>query len=83
MQFEDRAVYVYVERDGSNNRVTSVARLNGEIQSVHEMLEFMAQQNEYTSESRDYLSRFAVKALQVHKVISRNEELRKRRLLKY
>ena len=77
IQFEDRAVYVYVERDGSNNRITSVARLNGEIQSVHEMLEFMAQQNEYTSESRDYLSRFAVKALQVHKVISRNEELRK------
>ena len=74
--FEDGAVYVYVERDGSNNRTASIRRLNGEIQSVKEMLSFLDEHNENTEEGYEYLSRFITKILEVQKVISKNPDLK-------
>ena len=74
--FEDRAFYVYVERDGSNNRTASIKRLGGEIQSVKEMLCFLDEHNEDTQEGYEYVSKFITKILEVQKVISKNPDLR-------
>ena len=74
--FEDRAYYVYVEREGSNNRTASIRRLKGEIQSVKEMLFFLDQHDENTQEGYEYLSKFITKILEVQKVISKNPGLK-------
>lgn len=74
--FEDRAYYVYVEREGSNNRIASIRRLKGEIQSVKEMLFFLDQHDENTQEGYEYLSKFITKILEVQKVISKNPGLK-------
>ena len=71
--FEDKAVYVYVERAGSNNRKTSVERLVGELKSIYEILDFLEKHNEITDESCEYLSRFIVKAFTVQKVLLKEE----------
>ena len=74
--FEDKAVYVYVERDGSNNRTASIKRLNGEIQSVKEMLAYLDERGEKSKEGCEYLSKFITKILEVQKVISKNPVLK-------
>lgn len=75
--FEERAVYVYAVREDSNNRKATLKRLQGEIQSLKEILEFLEHHCEDTDKGYMFASNLVVKILEVQKVIAQDPKMRK------
>ena len=73
----DEGTYYYVEREGSNDKIVSVKRLRGEVVSFGEMIDFIQTHDLRTKECYEYLSKYLARLLEVQKVISKKDGLKK------
>ncbi len=75
IQLTDKAVYYYVERNGSRFRDLSLKRIEGEIVSLKEMMSFMASHDLHSWEALKYIAFQGVTALGFINLMKEQTEL--------